>query len=138
MAKQLGSRATVEYSYDNITYVSVGRVKKADFTPENTNVESTDNDDNGYVSGLYGNQSLKISFTVNWDPNDPGQQNIVTAAMNKQKMYLRYRARGTGTGLPTAYGVALILKAYAPSENAKVQELPVEAQSDGQWNIGLQ
>lgn len=138
MARQLGSRATVEISPDGVSWTPIMRLKKADFTPEDTNVDSTDNDDNGYKSGLYGDQSLKISMTVNYDPNDPGQQTLTNASLTKQKYFLRYRSRGYGTGLPTASGVALILKAYPSSEHEKIQELAVDAQSDGPWTIGFQ
>lgn len=138
MARQLGSRAQLSISADGITYTDILRVKKADFTPETTAVDSTDNDDNGFKSALYGDQMRKITGTCNYDPNDPGQQLLVNASLTKQKYYLRYRSRGFGTNLPTASGIAVITKAYAPSEHEKIQELAFDAQSDGPWTDGFQ
>jgi hypothetical protein len=138
MAKQLGSNATIEVSTDGLTYTKAFRVKKASADPSNTSVDSTDNDDNGYKSKLYGDQEVPASFTCNYDPSDPGQIIVINAARSKTKIFIRYRSRGTGSGLPQGYGMVVVKKAVADSEHEKVQELSVDCDSDGAWTFGNQ
>lgn len=138
MAKQLGSNATIEASQDGITYLKAFRVKKIAADPTNDSIDSTDNDDNGSKSKLYGDQETPAAFTCNYDPTDPGQALILLASRTKQKIFLRYKSRGNGTGLPVNTGVVVVKKAIADSEHEKVQELVVDCDSDGPWAFGLQ
>lgn len=133
MGKSLGSSATIEVSTDNITYNRATKVKKASMPVKVNAVDSTDNDDNGWKSNLYGDAQVPISFTLNYDPSDSNQITILNAKRNKTKVYLRYKARGTGAGLDVCSGLAVIEEATVDSEHEKVQELVVSGKSDGTW-----
>lgn len=138
MSKALGSVATVEVSPDSSTWTKVGFCKKASFQFAITAVDTTDNDDNGYKSSLPGDFIIKGTATFNYNPSDAGQAALLGYATGKTQVYIRYRGRGAGTGLPQEFGLVTIEKFYFDSEHEKVQEMMLEVSSTGSWTVGNQ
>ena len=139
MAKALGTIDVTHVGLDGVNWTLLGKVKKMATPIKNNPVDSTDNDDNGAKSNLYGDQSYDLSATCNFDNTDPGQILCANAAANKSTIYVRHRPRGTGAGLPQIVGQLIVETADAFStEHEKVAEFSLKGSSTGYWSTNNQ
>lgn len=139
MAKALGTISVTHVCLDGATWVLLGKVKKMATPIKNEPVDSTDNDDGGAKSNLYGDVSYDVEGTCNYDTADAGQAILSNAALNKTVVYFRHRPRGTATGLPQISGQAVLASAdIFTTEHDKVAEFAIKGSSTGLWTQSTQ
>ena len=129
MARALGSVGTLRASSDGVTYTTVGMIMSISQPSTTTMVDVTDNDSGGAKSKLPGDTDTKGSYTAHYDPSDAGQAIIIGAGKNP--IYLEYRSRGAGTGLPQEVGLCYLSKLQIDSKHEAGQELSFDVEYTG-------
>lgn len=130
MAAALGTNSTVHISADGITYALLGKLKSGSVAVDNVEVDSTTNDDAGYTSALYGNQSVSVSVSCAYDSSDAQQTTLINAAYAKTTLY--YRIRPTvGSGLRQVIFQGLATNKTGSFANNSLVELAFSIKSTG-------
>lgn len=130
MASSVGTSATVHVSTTDSSYALIGKIKSASLTIDNVEVDSTTNDDAGYTSALYGNQSATLSLTVSYDTSDAQQTTMINAVYAKTKLWFRVRPT-VGSGLRETRFQAVITSMNPSASNGALVELTFTIKSDG-------
>ena len=68
----------------------LGGVTSISFDWNNNMIDTTNNDDAGYTSNEYGNQSASLSVDCIYDPSDTAQAAVLSAVKNKTKILVGY------------------------------------------------
>lgn len=96
-AKNIGTNSEIFYyastgTTEMGTFVSsgskLGGVQSGSLDISNNMVETTNNDDNGYTSNEYGNQSATLTVDCIYDPTDTAQAALIAATFSKTKVCL--------------------------------------------------
>jgi len=69
---------------------AVGGIQSITWDLNNNMVDTTNNDDGGYTSAEYGNQSCSFSIDCIYDPSDTAQGALIAAAFAKTKVCMAY------------------------------------------------
>ncbi len=91
MSMGLGTTSTVGVSiigaagtaWNSTTFVSLGRVTGGSISVEVETVDFTTNDSAGDKEWAYGDRSISAEVSVNYDPADTAQTNVMAACFNK-------------------------------------------------------
>lgn len=130
----LGTDSTIEID-DNSGFSSsteIGDVFGGSFDVSAPSVDTTHNDDNGWVSRLYGNREMTGSFTCRFDPADSGQNEAMGAADGQTLVYLRIRPTGNSAGDDQWHGQFLITSYSSnPGDNAAPVDITFNFESTG-------
>ena len=103
MAESLGNTAVIQASIDGgSTYTAIGEVKDSNFDQSQDNHDATSNDNGLYKVEVAGHKQGTLTFTVNYDESDAGQNNLRTAYYAGTTVMFKYRPRGTLAGYKEA------------------------------------
>lgn len=130
MASAVGTSATVHVSTTDASYLLVGKLKSVSLTMDNAEVDSTTNDDAGFTSALYGNQTANLNVTVSYDTSDAQQTTMINAVYAKTKLWFRVRPT-VGSGLRETRFQAVLLSMNPSASNGALVELSFTIKSDG-------
>ena len=89
----------VAVSTDNVTYTDLGGVKDYDFSrTDGETIDVTDFDSGGWKEHLVGLAGGSVSFTMNYDEADAGQDILRTSNSARTQIYYRIRPMGDNSG----------------------------------------
>lgn len=108
----------------------LGGVQSITWSVNNNMVDSTNNDDGGYTSALYGNQSASLSVDCVYDPTDTAQGALIAAAFAKTKVCMGYAPIYTNNEDAYVFD-ALVEAAEVPSANDETITISFTFTSDG-------
>lgn len=138
-AKNIGTNSAIKYHATAGTAAStvysggtaIGGVQSGSLTISTNMVDSTNNDDAGYTSAVYGNQSASFSLDCVFDPSDQAQSDILDDLTGKTKFRLGIGPID-GTGEDWYVFDALVESAdFNPGENDGLQTISFSFVSDG-------
>ena len=94
MSKRTGRIATLEVD-DGGGFVAVGNIMDGTFDETDNQLDSTDRDDAGFDSQLYGHYHGTGNITLMYNEADVGQEAIRDAIEGKTTLIVRIRTHGT-------------------------------------------
>ncbi len=96
MAESLGNTAVIQASSDGgSNYTAIGEVKDSNLDLGQDNHNATSNDDGLWKVEVAGHKQGTLTFTVNYDESDAGQNLLRAAFLAGTTIMFKYRPRGT-------------------------------------------
>lgn len=136
MAVTLGTDIEVHYDADGTFTagaVEVLQVTSCSFDMNAPTVDTTNNDDAGWTSALYGNRSLSGSFSCRFDPAGSAIGSLMAAADGQVIIYLRFRPTGATSGDDSWHGAALVTSYSMGMDNAAPVDITFNWESTSSW-----
>ena len=132
MAKKIGTGATL-YVNDGGGYVEVNNITNISMDLSADEADSTDNDDAGYKSNLFGNSQLTMSVDCNYD-EQAGQVDVIEAYDGGTSCTWRYRIETT-VGKKEYIFTSYVFGLTVPAANNTTTTMSFNLASDGALTI---